>query len=72
MYVEGLQRWSGKLQPTRLMPQQLEEKREKGLCFNYDDKYNTRHNSSVRKLLYIDFEEEEDPKLRQSEEVDLE
>jgi hypothetical protein len=25
-------------QPTRLTPQQLEERKEKGLCFNYDSK----------------------------------
>jgi hypothetical protein len=26
-------------QPTRLTPQQMDERREKGLCFNCDNKY---------------------------------
>jgi hypothetical protein len=41
-------------QPTRLTPKQLEERKEKGLCFNCDRKY-----SKEKKLFYIYCEEEE-------------
>ena len=30
-------------QPTRLTPQQLEERRAEGLCFAYDNKYSKGH-----------------------------
>ena len=46
-------------QPTRLTPQQLEERREKGLCFNCDRKYSKGHKCGEKKLFYIDCEEEE-------------
>ena len=46
--------------PTqRLTPQHLNERKEKILCFNCDNKYSTRHKYSENKLLYIDYEEEE-------------
>eukprot|EP00253_Pinus_taeda_P025302 PITA_25302 len=45
--------------PTRLTPQQLEEKREKGLCYNCDRKYTKGHKCAEEKLFYIDCEEEE-------------
>ena len=35
-------------QPTRLTPQQIEEKRAKGLCFNCDRKYSRGHKCSER------------------------
>jgi hypothetical protein len=35
-------------QPTRLTPQQLEERKEKGLCFNFDSKYNKGHKCGER------------------------
>ena len=38
-------------QPTRLTPQQLEEKRAKGLCYNYDNKYTKGHKCVDKKLL---------------------
>jgi hypothetical protein len=47
-------------QPTRLRPQQMDERREKGLCFNCDIKYSKGHKCGEKKLLYIDCEEEED------------
>ena len=58
-------------QPTRLTPQQLEETREKGLCFNCDNKYSKGHKCSERKLLYINCEEEEadDEEPSQAEEI---
>ena len=41
-------------QPTRLTPQQIEEKREKGLCYNCDRKYSWGHKFSENKLSYIE------------------
>jgi hypothetical protein len=46
-------------QPTRLTPQQLEERKEKGLCFNCDNKYSKGHKCGEKKLFYIYCEEEE-------------
>ena len=47
-------------QPTRLTPQQLEEKREKGLCYICDRKYTKGHKCAKKKLFYIYCEEEEE------------
>ena len=47
-------------QPTRLTPQQLEEKGEKGICYSCDRKYTKGHKCSEKKLIYIDCEEEEE------------
>ena len=46
-------------QPTRLTPQQLEERRAKGLCFHYDNKYSKGHKCGEKNLFYMDCEEEE-------------
>ena len=46
-------------QPIRLKPQQLEEKRAKGLCYSCDSKYTKGHKCAEKKLFYIDCEEEE-------------
>ena len=46
-------------QRTRLTPQQLEEKREKGLCYSCDRKYMKGHKCVEKKLFYIDCEEEQ-------------
>ena len=48
--------------PTRLTPQQLEEKGEKGLCYSCDRKYTKGHKCVEKKLFYIDCEEEEENK----------
>jgi hypothetical protein len=45
-------------QPTRLTPQQLEERKAKVLCFNCDSKYSKGHKCGENKLFYIDCEEE--------------
>jgi hypothetical protein len=45
---------------TRLTPQQLEERKVKGLCFNCDNKYSKGHKCGEKKLFYIDCEEEEE------------
>ena len=54
-------------QPTKLTPQQLDERRAKGLCFNYDNKYSKRHKCTEKKLFCIDFEEEEEQEQEQVE-----
>ena len=41
-------------QPTRVTPQQLEEKREKGLCYNCDSKCTKGHKCVEKKLFYIE------------------
>ena len=46
-------------QPTRLTPQQLEERREKGLCLNCDSRYSKGHKCGEKKLFYIENEGEE-------------
>jgi len=38
----------------------LEEKRERGLCYNCDNKYNKGHKCVEKKLFYIDYAEEEE------------
>ena len=57
---------------TRLTPQQLEERREKGICFNCDSKYSKGHKCGENKLFYIDCEEEEadDQEPSQIEEIE--
>ena len=45
--------------PQRLTPQQLDERREKGLCFNCDSKCSKGYKCNEKKLFYIDCEEEE-------------
>ena len=35
--------------PTRLMPQQMDERRAKGLCFNCDSKYSKGHEEEEEK-----------------------
>ena len=47
-------------QPTRLTPQQLEEKRAKGLCYSCDSKYTKGRKCVEKKLFYIYCEEEEE------------
>ena len=45
--------------PTRLTPQQMDERRSKGLCLNCDRKYSIEHKYGEKKIFYIDCEEEE-------------
>jgi hypothetical protein len=52
-------------QPTRLTPQQLEERKEKGLCFNCDNRYSKGHKCGEKKLFYIDCEYEEEQEHEQ-------
>ena len=46
--------------PSRMTPQQMDERREKGLCFNCDSKYSKGHKCGENKIFYINYEEEED------------
>ena len=57
--------------PTRVTPQQLEEKRKKGLCYNCDRKYTEGHKCDENKLFYIDCEEEEEKEQVMSKEEDI-
>jgi hypothetical protein len=59
-------------QPTRLTPQQLEERKTKGLCFNCDNKYNKGHKYGEKKLFYIYFEEEEEQEQEPSQDENVE
>jgi hypothetical protein len=38
----------------------MDERKEKGPCFNFDIKYSKGHTCGENKLLYIDCEEEKD------------
>ena len=57
-------------QPTRLEPQQMEEKRAKGLCYSCDSKYTKGHKCAEKKLFYIDCEDEEENEKEISKEKD--
>ena len=54
-------------QPTRVTPQQLEGKREKGLCYNCDSKCTKGHKCAEKKLFYIEYEKEEEKDQETSE-----
>ena len=58
-------------QPTRFTPQQLEEKIEKGLCYNCDNKCTKGHKCAEKKLFYIEYEEEEEKDQKTSKEEDI-
>jgi hypothetical protein len=51
--------------PSSKTPQQLEERKSKGLCFNCDSKYSKGHKCGENKLFYIDCEEEEEQEQEQ-------
>jgi hypothetical protein len=55
-----------------LTPQQLEERKEKGLCFNCDSKYSKGHKCGEKKLFYIDCEEEEEEEQEPSQDENVE
>ena len=56
--------------PQSLTPQQLDETREKGLCFNCDSQYSKGHKYGKKKLFYIDCEEEEPKEEVTSKEIE--
>ena len=58
--------------PTRLTPQQMDERRAKGLCFNCDIKYSKGNKCGEKKLFYIDCEEEEEKEQETHEEKENE
>eukprot|EP00253_Pinus_taeda_P017594 PITA_17594 len=58
-------------QPISLTPQQLEEKRAKGICYSCDSKYTKGHKCDEKKLFYIDFEEEEEKEQERLKEEDI-
>ena len=55
----------------RATPQQLEEKREKGLCYNCDSKCTKGHKCVEKKLFYIAYEEEAEKDQETSKEEDI-
>ena len=57
--------------PTRLTPQKLEEKGEKGIFYICDSKYTKGHKCAERKLFSIDCEEEEENEQETSKEEDI-
>jgi hypothetical protein len=62
---------SKKPQSTRLTPQQLEERKVKGLFFNCDIKYSKGHKCRYKKLFYIDCKEEEEQEPSQDENIEV-
>ena len=54
--------------PTRLTPQQMDERRAKGLCFNCDNKYSKGHKCGDKRLFYIDYEKDEEKEQETTEE----
>jgi hypothetical protein len=58
--------------PSSKTPQQLEERKDKGLCFNCDNKYNKGHKCGEKKLFYIDCEEEEEQEQEPSQDENVE
>ena len=54
-------------QPTRLKPQQMDDRRAKGLCFNCDSKYSKGHKCGEKQIFHIDCEEEEAKKHEPSQ-----
>ena len=46
-------------QPHTLTPQQLQERRVKGLCFNCDKNYIKGHKCGENKIFYMECDEEE-------------
>ena len=70
-YKDGSVVASSLPQPIRLTPQQLEEKRAKGLCYSCDSKYTKGYKCAEKKLFYIDCEEEEEKEQEMSKEEDI-
>jgi len=58
-------------QPTRLTPQELEEKIAKRICYSHDIKYTKGHKCVEKKLFYIDCEEEEEKEQETSKEENI-
>jgi hypothetical protein len=56
----------------RLTPQQMDERREKGICFNCDSKYSKGHKCGEKKLFYTDCEEDEEKEKETLEEKEQE
>jgi hypothetical protein len=58
--------------PSYKRPQQLEERKEKYLCFNCDNKYSKGHKCGEKKLFYIDCEEEDEEEQEPSQDENVE
>ena len=71
-YKENNVSYSSLPKPTRLTPQQMDERRSKGLCFNCDNKYNKWHKCGEKKLFHIDYEDDEEKEQEMLEEKEQE
>jgi hypothetical protein len=58
--------------PSSKTPQQLEERKEKCLCLNCDNKYSKGHKCGEKKLFYMDCEEEEEQEQEPSQDENIE
>lgn len=58
-------------QPTRLIAQEINERREKGILFDYDNMYSKGHNCGEKKWIYIDCEEEEEKEHEPSQDKEI-
>ena len=72
IYKENNAPYSKTPKPTRLKPQQLKERKEKGLFFNCDRKYNKGHKCGENQLFYIDYEEEKEQEQEPSQDENVE
>ena len=59
------------LDPIKLRPQHLEEKRTKGLRYSFDRKYTKGHKYAKKNLFYRDCEEEEEKEYEMPKEEDI-
>ena len=57
--------------PTRLTPQQFEEKIAKGICYSCDRKYTKGRMCPEKKIFYINCQEEEGKEQETSKEDDI-
>ena len=71
-YKENTVPSSNPPQPTRLIPQQMDEIRAKGICFNCDNKYSKGDKRGEKELFYIDCEEEVEKEKEPSQAEELE
>ena len=71
-YKENNVPYSNLPKPTRLTPQQMDERRSKGLCFNCGSKYTKIHKCGEKKLFYIDCEEDDKKEQETLEEKEQE
>uniref|UniRef100_A0A2N9GEU1 Integrase catalytic domain-containing protein n=1 Tax=Fagus sylvatica TaxID=28930 RepID=A0A2N9GEU1_FAGSY len=60
------------MQVQRLTPMQMSERRKKGLCYNYDERWSSDHKCKDRKLYVMEEVEDEEAELVEIEEEEVE